>query len=357
MPAPLVVALRPEQIAELERGRDHDPTPHVREKAAAILKVAAGQSLRAVARSGLLRPRRRETVGRGYAATWPRGPPGCGCGPGGAASRPFSPLSPRHAGTALRELVRRSPRLCGLARSRWRLADLGRVVPWLRGRAPGAVHRILRRLGVRYKRGRLYLHSPDPADEAKLAAVTAAQALARAHPGAVVLLYQDEFTYHRRPSIGRAFAPTRADAPRAAAGLGTNKQRRVAACLDAATGRVFCWQRHRFDRKTLLRFCAAVADAHPDAEAIFLAQDNWPVHFHADVLAGLPPRIVLLPLPTYAPWTNPVEDLWRLLNGEVLHQHDFADDWAELHAAVATWLDRWAESSPDLLRLVGLCPD
>ena len=67
MPAPLVVALRPEQTQELERLRDHDPTPYVREKAAAILKVAAGQSLRAVARAGLLRPRRRETV-----AAWVR---------------------------------------------------------------------------------------------------------------------------------------------------------------------------------------------------------------------------------------------------------------------------------------------
>lgn len=62
MPAPLMVSLRPDQTTELEGLRDHDPTPYVREKAAAILKVAAGQSVRAVARAGLLRPRRRETV-------------------------------------------------------------------------------------------------------------------------------------------------------------------------------------------------------------------------------------------------------------------------------------------------------
>jgi hypothetical protein len=63
MPAPLVVELCPDQVRELEQMRDHDPTPYVREQAAAILKVAGGQSLRAVARDGLLRPRRRETVG------------------------------------------------------------------------------------------------------------------------------------------------------------------------------------------------------------------------------------------------------------------------------------------------------
>jgi transposase len=254
-------------------------------------------------------------------------------------------------------VLHRAPRLFDLDRSRWRLADLGRIVPWLRDCAPGSIQRILHRLGVRYKRGRAYFHSPDLAYDTKLAAVTAAQLLARANPEAVVLLYQDEFTYYRRPTVSRGWAPRRTDAPRVAQGLGTNKKRRIAACLDATTGRVVAWQRHRFDRTTLLRFYDAVAAAYPAAEVIFLAQDNWPVHLHPDVLAALPPRLRLLPLPTYAPWTNPVEDLWRSLLGEVLHHHDFGDDWTGLQAAVATWLARWQDGAPDLLRLVGLCPD
>lgn len=253
--------------------------------------------------------------------------------------------------------MHRSPRLFGLARSRWRLADLGRVVPWLRGRAPGSIARILRRLAIRYKRGRAYFHSPDLAYDAKVAAITAAQLLARAHPGAVVLLYEDEFTYYRRPSLSRAWAPRRADAPRADQGWGTNKKRRIAACLDAISGRVVAWQRHRFDRKTLLRFYAAVVAAYPQAEVIFVVHDNWPVHTHPDVLAALPPPLALLPLPTYAPWTNPVEDLWRLLNGDVLHHHDFGDDWTGLQAAVTAWMAQWHAPSPELLHLVGLCPD
>ena len=83
------------------------------------------------------------------------------------------------------------------------MADLGQVVPWLRGRARGSIHRVLGRLDVRYKRGRAYFHSPDLAYDAKLAAVTAAQLLAHAHPEAVVLLYEDEFTYYRRPTVSR----------------------------------------------------------------------------------------------------------------------------------------------------------
>ena len=94
MPAPLAVALCPEQTRELERLRDHDPTPHVREKAAAVLKVAAGQSLRAVARAGLLRPRRRETVARWVRRYLAEGPPGLRVRSGRGRKPAFFPPGP-----------------------------------------------------------------------------------------------------------------------------------------------------------------------------------------------------------------------------------------------------------------------
>ena len=42
--------------------RDHDPHPQLRERAAALLKIADGMSPHAVARTGLLRPRDPDTV-------------------------------------------------------------------------------------------------------------------------------------------------------------------------------------------------------------------------------------------------------------------------------------------------------
>jgi hypothetical protein len=62
MPAPRIVRLSAEQVAELTTARDHHPKPYVRERAAAIVKVAAGASIRAVARTGLLKPHRPDTV-------------------------------------------------------------------------------------------------------------------------------------------------------------------------------------------------------------------------------------------------------------------------------------------------------
>ena len=49
---------------ELERLRDHNPKAYVRERAAAILKVAAGQAPEQVAGVGLLKRRNRDTLYR-----------------------------------------------------------------------------------------------------------------------------------------------------------------------------------------------------------------------------------------------------------------------------------------------------
>ncbi len=57
-----VVVLRDDQRTELVRVRDSAAKAYLRERAAAILKVAAGTPGAQVARSGLLRPREPDTV-------------------------------------------------------------------------------------------------------------------------------------------------------------------------------------------------------------------------------------------------------------------------------------------------------
>jgi len=64
MPKPLEINLSGEARRELERVRDQEPRAYLRERAAAILKVADGQSGRQVAQQGLLKPRWPEAVYR-----------------------------------------------------------------------------------------------------------------------------------------------------------------------------------------------------------------------------------------------------------------------------------------------------
>ena len=54
--------LTEEQQDELERARDRDPRPWVRERGAAILKIATGRSPYWVAKNGLLKERDPDTV-------------------------------------------------------------------------------------------------------------------------------------------------------------------------------------------------------------------------------------------------------------------------------------------------------
>jgi hypothetical protein len=56
------LALSASERAALLFHRDHDPKPYVRERCAALLKIAGGRSPHAVARAGLLRPRDPDTV-------------------------------------------------------------------------------------------------------------------------------------------------------------------------------------------------------------------------------------------------------------------------------------------------------
>jgi len=259
----------------------------------------------------------------------------------------------------VQEVIGQSPHAFGLGRSRWWLAGISQSLPWLARYSLSGVWRLLRRLGLRYKRGRDYVHSPDPAYETKLARLHLLQRLVRQQDpdtsSPLVLVYADEFTCYRQPTLAAGYAPVGSDRPYARRSHRRNSKRRIAATLDMRTGRLFAWQRDRFDRSTFCRFCQALDAAYPHARRIWLVLDNWPVHFHPDVIAALArTKIRLVPLPTYAPWTNPVEKFWRKLKQEVLHLHPFSDDWPALQQVVQTFLDRFADGSESLLLELGL---
>ncbi len=72
--------------------------PYLRERAAAILTVAAGQSATRVARAGLLQPRKVETVCRGLARYRAEGVAGLTIRPGRGRKPAFSPSAARRGG-------------------------------------------------------------------------------------------------------------------------------------------------------------------------------------------------------------------------------------------------------------------
>ena len=90
------ISLTPEQQQALLRLRDTAPKAYLRERAAALLKVAAGMSAAAVARGGLLRRRQPDTVYLWLDRFQQQGIPGLFIRPGRGRKPAFSP-SPRRA--------------------------------------------------------------------------------------------------------------------------------------------------------------------------------------------------------------------------------------------------------------------
>lgn len=242
---------------------------------------------------------------------------------------------------------------------------------------------LLDRLDIGYKRGRDYVYSPDPYYWPKLHQIELAQLRAWCDPEQYVLLYLDELTYYRQPSLARAYDLVGHHQPLARRSYQGDSSFRIIGAVNALTGQLTYRQASKISLPLLSNFYAAIQADYPQASQIYVVLDNWPVHFHPDVLARLQPQqwpwppklpakwptqpsakavkanlpLQLLGLPTYASWLNPTEKLWRWLKQEVLHLHPYANDWAGLKQRVADFLAQFRTGSLDLLRYSGLLPE
>jgi hypothetical protein len=268
------------------------------------------------------------------------------------------PLFPPQAVNTVKDQVLRvlgtAPQQYGLQRSRWRLADLLGLLP-LAVTSRSGLWQALRRLGIRYRQGWAYLVSPDPWAADKLAWIAALQQRALAQPERVVLLWLDELTFYRLPSLAATWCDGQGRPAKAQMRGGNNTCARVVAALNAGTGNIAYLLRSHIGVHELCRFYRHLRAAYPEAEEIYVIQDCWPVHFLTEVCASAGQcGITLVPLPTYASWRNPIEKLWRWLKQEVLHMHRWADDWEQTKQSVHAFLTRFAQPNTALLHYVGL---
>lgn len=254
--------------------------------------------------------------------------------------------------------------------------------PWLNLTSMSGLSQLLDRLGISYKRGRDYVHSPDPFYQAKLALIQAMLLRSRQQPEWYPFVYLDELTYYRQPSLAQAYELKGKKQPLAYRSHKSNTHSRVLGALNALTGQLNFCQQSRTDLTCLTNFWYDLHHTYPQAKTIYAVVDNWPVHFHPDVLAPLQPQnfpfppplpanwptqpsaqaqvenlpIQLLCLPTYASWLNPIEKLWRWLKQDILHLHRMSDQWSDLKQRVDQFLSHFSHSSPELLKYVGLLP-
>lgn len=280
------------------------------------------------------------------------------------------------------DLIRTDPRTLGETCSRWTLAGIGRRCLWLADITDPGRWGVLHRLGIRLKLGRSYVHSPDPNYAGKVADVQVLlhRCVTLADDCAVVFL--DQMGYYRQPLVGRDYETKGHAQPLARRSHQADYPNRVVGTLDPFTGRVLYWQGRHVDIPHLVNFYEMIVQSYAGVRTIYVVEDNWPIHVHPDVLAALAPQqfrwplyrpknwsiepakgarrlnlpIQLVFLPTYAPWTNPIEKLWRWLKQDVIYNHRCADQFLVLHGQVAAFLDQFKDGSRRLLRYVGLTP-
>lgn len=112
------------------------------------------------------------------------------------------------------------------------------------------------------------------------------------------------------------------------------------------TGETVVLVRRHKRRREVAELLQTVLERHPTG-TVYIVLDNANTHEDDEVeavLRGAAGRLVLLYLPTYSPWLNPIEMLWRHFRREVTH--------CELFVSIDALID----ATHRFFQLCNLCP-
>jgi transposase len=258
----------------------------------------------------------------------------------------------------LQELVEQEPRQAGHPFSSWTCTDLVRELA-KKGfetvsRETIRVH--LHALGYRVLRPVLSVASPDPDYRRKVKRLEKYKKQAK--NGEILLYFQDEIDLNLLPGILRCW--TQRGSQRKVMTPGLNQKRYGFGAIDYVSGQTL----HRIEEhKNSAGFCAFLehfmqtVTQSPDyhRQKIVLIVDNFRIHHSKKTLAFLEQyadQLVLFALPTYSPWLNLIERLWKHLRRKVTHNH-FFQSIAQLVEAVRSFLDALNQARSLALSIIG----
>lgn len=215
------------------------------------------------------------------------------------------------------------------------------------------ISKALRRVGIRWRRAKRRVHSPDPLYIVKRQRIAHLQQLALsghltsrvAHPESdeppkpATLVFLDSTDLHWCPDIGPAYAPlgqqVKVDTP----GL-ENPWLALFGSLHFPSGEGLYTVHHRKRAADLLEHLQLLIDLEPQ-HFWFVVLDNASAHTTAAIetfAAEHRQRIELVYLPTYSPHLNHIERLWRLMRSSVTRNR-FHESLTAVAEAAVQWLD------------------
>lgn len=170
-----------------------------------------------------------------------------------------------------------------------------------------------------------------------------------------VFYYADEFNVSWMPTLRAMWSPigqqVMIPTPR------QPKKRYGLGAVNYHTGETVVIFRRRKRRREVAELLERLLEMHPD-EIIYVAWDNANTHEDDEVEAVVRAacgRLILLYLPTYAPWLNPIEMLWRHFRREVTHCELYVSVKALLQAA-QEFFDRYNTMPHCILSIIGASP-
>jgi len=263
-------------------------------------------------------------------------------------------------GEQARQEVAPVPDKPGPAPTRWTLRTIRASIATVGDYSLSGVWRMLQRCkcGVRTPLVRRF--SPDAEYASKEAHLLDCLRSVATQPDRQTLVFIDEMGYYRWPTAVADWDVCSSDLPAPKVErAGNNTQWRMVGGLNALTGQVTYLDNYIVGRQQLITFYGRLVQTYPDVERLYVVQDNWSIHTHPDVTQALSawPQIEPVWLPTYAPWLNPIEKLWRWLRQSLLHRHRSVEDWKGLREQVRAFMEQFASGSAALLRYVGLLGD
>jgi len=120
------------------------------------------------------------------------------------------------------------------------------------------------------------------------------------------------------------------------------------------TGETVVLIRKHKRRQEIAELLQALLEKHPTG-TVFVAWDNFVAHQDGEVeavLRSVAGRLVLLYLPTYSPWLNPIEMLWRHFRREVTHCELFESVKVLIEASY-DFFNRFNRTPEKVLSIIG----
>jgi putative transposase len=170
-----------------------------------------------------------------------------------------------------------------------------------------------------------------------------------------VFYYADEFNLSWLPTLRALWSPRGQQVMIPTPGQPT--KRYGLGAVNYHSGETVVLFRTRKRRREVAELLQAILDKHPTG-IIYVAWDNADTHEDDEVEAvvrSAAGRLVLLYLPTYSPWLNPIEMLWRHFRREVTHCELFESIKALVEAAQA-FFARYNLSPERILSVIGVHP-